>query len=160
MNSSRNITPIATCCAGAQSLLIVSSNGAGYDTINLKACTDAGVLALNQAGGNKEAVAEHALAMMLNLTKRIIEADRASRRDKNLNRQPLIGHDLFGKTVGIVGLGNVGKRLAELCRGLFSMRVLAYDPYVSAEVMTKLGVEKIELDSSRARRISSRSIAR
>jgi D-3-phosphoglycerate dehydrogenase len=130
----------------AQSLLIVSSNGAGYDTINLKACTDAGVLALNQAGGNKEAVAEHALAMMLNLTKRIIEADRASRRDKNLNRNLLIGHDLFGKTVGIVGLGNVGKRLAELCRGLFSMRVLAYDPYVSAEVMTKLGVEKVELD--------------
>jgi D-3-phosphoglycerate dehydrogenase / 2-oxoglutarate reductase len=130
----------------AQSLLIVSTNGAGYDTVNLKACTDAGVLVLNQAGGNKEAVAEHALAMMLNLTKRIVESDRAARRDKDLNRNLLIGHDLFGKTVGIVGLGNVGKRLAELCRGLFSMRVLAYDPYVPAEVMTKLGVEKTELD--------------
>src|SRR3954454_19964180 len=87
----------------AQSLLIVSTNGAGYDTVNLKACTEAGVLCLNQAGGNKEAVAEHALALMLGLTKRIIETDRAMRRDKDLNRNLFIGHDLFGKTVGIIG---------------------------------------------------------
>jgi D-3-phosphoglycerate dehydrogenase len=130
----------------AQSLLIVSTNGAGYDTVNLGACTDAGVLALNQAGGNKEPVAEHALAMMLSLTKRIIETDRVMRRDKNMNRNLFIGNDLRHKTVGIVGLGNVGKRLAELCRGLFSMRVLSYDPYVSKEVMTKHGVEKVALD--------------
>jgi D-3-phosphoglycerate dehydrogenase len=129
-----------------QSLLIVSTNGAGYDTVNLKACTEAGVLCLNQAGGNKEAVAEHALAMMLNLSKRIIETDRAMRRDKDLNRNLYLGHDLTGQTVGIIGLGNVGKRLAELCRGLFSMRVIAYDPYVSAEVMQKHGVAKVELD--------------
>jgi D-3-phosphoglycerate dehydrogenase len=129
-----------------QSLLIVSTNGAGYDTVNLAACTDAGVLVVNQAGGNKEPVAEHALAMMLNLTKRIIETDRAMRRDKDLNRNLFIGSDLQHKTVGIIGLGNVGKRLAELCRGLFSMRVLSYDPYVPAEVMTKHGVEKVALD--------------
>jgi D-3-phosphoglycerate dehydrogenase len=129
-----------------QSLLIVSTNGAGYDTVNLAACTDAGVLVVNQAGGNKEPVAEHALAMMLNLTKRIIETDRAMRRDKDLNRNLFIGRDLQHKTVGIIGLGNVGKRLAELCRGLFSMRVLSYDPYVPAEVMTKHGVEKVALD--------------
>ena len=49
-----------------------------------------------------------------------------------------MGHDLTGQTVGIVGLGNVGKRVAQLCRGLFSMRVLSYDPYVSAEVMTQV----------------------
>src|SRR5689334_166396 len=130
----------------AQSLLIVSTNGAGYDTVNLKACTDAGVLVLNQAGGNKEAVAEHALAMMLSLTKRIIESDRATRREKELNRNLLIGHDMFGKTVGIIGLGNVGRRLADLCGGLFHMRILAYDPYVSAETMRNHGVEKVELD--------------
>ena len=130
-----------------QSLLIVSTNGAGYDTVNLKACTEAGVLCLNQAGGNKEAVAEHVLGMMLSLTKRIVEADRATRRDANLNRTLYMGHDLVGQTVGIVGLGNVGKRVAELCRGLFSMRVLAYDPYVSAEAMKSLGVEKVDLDA-------------
>jgi D-3-phosphoglycerate dehydrogenase len=129
-----------------QSLLIVSTNGAGYDTVNLNACTDAGVLVVNQAGGNKEAVAEHALAMMLSLTKKIVESDRATRRDKNLNRTLYIGHDLRYQTVGIVGLGNVGKRLAELCRGLFSMRVLACDPYVPADVMKANGAEKVELD--------------
>ncbi len=129
-----------------QSLLIVSTNGAGYDTVNLKACTEAGVLCLNQAGGNKEAVAEHVLGLMLSLTKRIIESDRAMRREPNLDRKIYMGHDLTGQTVGIVGLGNVGKRVAELCRGLFSMRVLAYDPYVLAEVMTKLGVTKATLD--------------
>ena len=129
-----------------QSLLIVSTNGAGYDTVNLKACTEAGVLCLNQAGGNKEAVAEHALAMMLSLTKRIVEADRAIRREI-LDRNSFTGHDLFGQTVGIIGLGNVGKRLAQLCGGLFSMRVLAYAPYVSAEVMRPLGVEKVDLDT-------------
>ena len=127
-----------------QSLLIVSTNGAGYDTVNLKACTEAGVLCLNQAGGNKEAVAEHALAMMLSLAKRIVEADRAIRREI-IDRNIFMGHDLLGQTVGIVGLGNVGKRLAELCRGLFRMRVLAYDPYVPAETMTKHGVEKVDL---------------
>ena len=129
----------------AQSLLIVSTNGAGYDTVNLNACTEAGVLCLNQAGGNKEAVAEHVLAMMLGLTKRIVEADRATRRDKDLDRSLYIGHDLLGQTVGIVGLGNVGKRVAEFCRGLFSMRVLSYDPYVPAEVMQRHGVEKVDL---------------
>ena len=111
-----------------QSLLIVSTNGAGYDTVNLNACTDAGVLVVNQAGGNKEAVAEHALAMMLSLTKKIVESDRAMRREKDLNRTLYIGHDIRHRTVGIVGLGNVGKRLAELCRGLFSMRVLVLRP--------------------------------
>jgi D-3-phosphoglycerate dehydrogenase len=128
-----------------QSLLIVSTNGAGYDTVNLKACTDAGVLALNQAGGNKEAVAEHALAMMLSLSKRIVEADRTIRREI-VDRNIFMGHDMFGKTIGIIGLGNVGKRIAELCRGLFRMRVLAYDPYVSAEAMKQHGVEKVSLD--------------
>ena len=68
--------------------------------------------------------------MMLSLSKRIVEADRAIRREI-LDRNIFMGHDLLGQTVGIVGLGNVGKRLAQLCNGLFRMRVLAYDPYVS-----------------------------
>ncbi len=129
-----------------QSLLIVSTNGAGYDTVNLKACTEAGVLALNQAGGNKEAVAEHALAMMLSLSKRIVETDKAFRREM-ADRNTFMGHDVYGQTVGIIGLGNVGKRLAQLCNGLFQMRVIAYDPYVSAEVMKANNVEKVDLDT-------------
>ena len=129
-----------------QSLLIVSTNGAGYDTVNLKACTDAGVLVLNQAGGNKEAVAEHALAMMLSLTKRIIETDRAMRRDKDLDRNIFIGHDLRNKTVGIIGIGHIGRRMAQLCGVLFNNTVLAYDPYLAADEIAARGANKVELD--------------
>jgi len=127
-------------------LLIVSSNGAGFDPVDVDACTAAGVLVVNQSGGNANSVAEHALGMLLTLSKRIIEADRALRRDPNVNRNALIGTEAQGKTIGIVGLGNVGRRIAELCKGLLGMTVLAYDPYLSAEEMAKRGGEKVELD--------------
>lgn len=127
-------------------LLVVSTNAVGFDTVDVAACTDAGVLAVNQAGGNREAVAEHVLGMMLTLSKRIVEADRAMRRSSVVNRNLFIGHDLAGKTVGVVGLGHVGSRVAELCRGLFGMRVIAYDPYVPETAMRALGVEKVALD--------------
>jgi D-3-phosphoglycerate dehydrogenase len=132
--------------ARAPNLLLVSSHGAGYDTIDLEACTRAGVLAVNQAGGNKEAVAEHVLAMLLALTKRLIEADRRSRRERVFDRTSLMGTDLVGKTIGIIGIGHIGSRVAELCRGLFRMRVLACDPYLTAEQVAARGAEKATLD--------------
>jgi D-3-phosphoglycerate dehydrogenase len=130
----------------APNLLIVSSNGAGFDTVDVEACTAAGVLVLNQSGGNAHSVAEHALAMMLTLSKRIIEADRVLRRDANVNRNALIGTEVQGKTVGIVGIGNVGRRIAELCKGLLGMKVLAYDPYLTTAEIAARGGEKVELD--------------
>ena len=116
----------------APNLLIVSSNGAGYDPVDVEACTNS--------------VAEHALGMLLTLSKRIIEADRALRRDRNVNRNALIGNEAQGKTIGIVGLGNVGRRIAELCNGLLGMKVLAFDPYLDATEMAARGGEKVELD--------------
>ncbi|MCA6125420.1 hydroxyacid dehydrogenase [Bradyrhizobium sp. WSM 1704] len=130
----------------APNLLIVSSNGAGFDPVDVEACTRAGVLVVNQSGGNANSVAEHALAMMLTLSKRIIQSDRRLRREPNVNRNDLIGNELKEKTVGIVGLGNVGRRIAELCRGLLHMKVIAYDPYLTAEEVAKRGGEKVELD--------------
>jgi D-3-phosphoglycerate dehydrogenase len=130
----------------APNLLIVSSNGAGFDPVDVDACTAAGVLVVNQSGGNANSVAEHALGMLLTLSKRIIEADRALRREPNVNRNALIGNEAQGKTIGIVGLGNVGRRIAELCRGLLRMNVLAYDPYLSASEMALRGGEKVELE--------------
>lgn len=130
----------------APNLLVVSTSGAGYDTVNLPACTEAGVLAVNQSGGNREAVAEHVVGMMLALSKRIVETDHYMRRHDGIERNQYMGHDLYGKTVGIIGLGNVGSRVAELCAGLFKMTVLAYDPYLSAEVMRARGAQKVELD--------------
>src|ERR1700761_5203234 len=130
----------------APNLLIVSSNGAGYDPVDVDACTAAGVLVVNQTGGNAHSVAEHALGMMLTLSKRIIESDRRMRRESDVNRNDLIGNEVQGRTIGIVGLGNVGRRIAELCRGLLGMNVLAYDPYLSAEEIAARGGEKVGLD--------------
>jgi len=136
-------TPLLT---RAPNLLAVSTNGVGYDTVSLRACTEAGVLVVNQAGGNREAVAEHVLGMMLCLSKRIIQADRFMRRESNFEREAYMGNDILGKTIGIVGIGHVGSRIAELCRGLFAMRVLACDPYLTEAEIAARGAEKIELD--------------
>jgi D-3-phosphoglycerate dehydrogenase len=130
----------------APNLLIVSSNGAGFDPVDVEACTAAGVLVVNQSGGNAHSVAEHALGMMLTLSKRIIEADRALRREAGVNRNALMGTEVQGRTIGIVGIGNVGARIAELCKGLLGMTVLAYDPYLSASEIAVRGAEKVELD--------------
>jgi D-3-phosphoglycerate dehydrogenase / 2-oxoglutarate reductase len=127
-------------------LLIVSSNGAGFDPVDVDACTAAGVLVVNQSGGNANSVAEHALGMLLTLSKRIIESDRVLRRQRDVNRNSLIGNEAQGKTIGIIGLGNVGRRIAELCKGLLHMKVIAYDPYLTAEEMAKRGGDKVELD--------------
>ena len=127
-------------------LLIVSSNGAGFDPVDVEACTKAGVLVLNQSGGNAHSVAEHALGMLLTLSKRIIEADRRLRRERNVNRNALMGMEAQGRTIGIVGIGNVGRRIAELCRGLLGMKVLAYDPYLTASEIEARGAEKVGLD--------------
>jgi D-3-phosphoglycerate dehydrogenase / 2-oxoglutarate reductase len=135
----------AALIARMPELLVVSTNGVGYDTVDVKACTEAGILVVNQAGGNREAVAEHALGMLIALSKRIPETNLVMRRERLADRNAYMGNDVFGKTVGIVGLGNVGTRLAELCRGLFAMQVLAYDPYLSAAACTGRGAEKVEL---------------
>ncbi len=138
--------PDAKLIERAPNLLAVCSLGAGYDVIDVDACTKAGILVCNQSGANKEAVAEHALGFMLALSKQIVRSDRAMRRDKNLERFLYTGNDLLGKTVGIIGLGNIGTRVAELCKGLFKMTVLAYDPYLTKEQMQARGAAKCELN--------------
>jgi D-3-phosphoglycerate dehydrogenase len=130
--------------ARTPNLVTVSSNGAGYDTIDVDACSRQGIIVVNQSGGNAEAVAEHALAMLLTLSKRIIEVDRRMRRAPDIPRNAFIGTELLDKTIGIIGIGNVGGRLAELCKGLFRMRVLSYDPYLSAAQIAAKGAEKVE----------------
>jgi len=137
----------AELLARAPNLLAISSNGAGYDTVDVAACTEAGVAVVNQTGGNKEGVAEHVLGMMLALSKRIGETDRFMRRQPNIPRVRFMGHDVVGRTIGIIGIGNVGSRVAELCRGLLRMRVLAYDPYLSAQEISARGADKVELDT-------------
>lgn len=127
-------------------LLAISADGAGVDTVDIDACTAAGVIVVNQSGGNREGVAEHALALMLSLAKRIGETEHAMRRDRNWHRNDYLGNDILGKTVGIIGLGNVGSRLASICRTSFNMRVLAFDPYLSDAQCAERDAEKVALE--------------
>ena len=127
-------------------LLVVSTNGAGFDTVNVKDCTDAGVLVVNQTGGNAEAVASHVLAMMLTLSKQLAQTNHALRSGTMHDRTAFTGSDVHGRTIGIVGLGNVGRRVAELCRGLFRMQVIAYDPYLDEKTIAERGAAKVTLD--------------
>lgn len=128
-------------------LLAMSSTGAGHDYIDTAACTAAGILVLHQSGSNLEAVAEHALGMLLVLSKRLAVADKVLRRGGTVDRYALQGNDVLGKTVGVVGLGMIGGRFAQLCSSLFKMRVLAYDPYLDAVEINARGAEKTTLEA-------------
>jgi D-3-phosphoglycerate dehydrogenase / 2-oxoglutarate reductase len=126
-------------------LLAVCSAGAGYDIVDVDACTAAGVIVCNNSGPGREAVAEHALGFMLSLAKKISLADRMIRRGVVQDRSALRSTELLGKTLGIVGVGQIGGRLVELCAP-FAMTVLAYDPYLSGEEADARGVTLVELD--------------
>jgi D-3-phosphoglycerate dehydrogenase len=112
-----------------EQLLAVCSAGAGYDVIDVEACTRAGIAVCNNSGPGAEAVAEHALGYMLDLAKKITVADRALRAGPLGDRLALRGTQLLGKTLGVIGLGAIGGRLVELCAP-FGMEVLVFDPYV------------------------------
>jgi D-3-phosphoglycerate dehydrogenase len=126
-------------------LLAVCSAGAGYDIIDVEACTAAGVIVCNNSGPGREAVAEHALGFMLALAKKIVVADRTIRRERVQDRSALRSSELLGKTLGIVGVGQIGSRLIELCAP-FAMEVLAFDPYLTDDEAAARGATKVELD--------------
>ncbi|WP_144186009.1 hydroxyacid dehydrogenase [Elioraea rosea] len=142
----RHLWPDAALLSRAPDLLAVSTHGAGYDTVDVAAMNAAGVLVMNQQGGNAEGVAEHAVAMMLTLLKRITEAHAAMRAGTAADRPALMGRELSGRTVGLIGLGNIGSRVAEICRLAFSCRVLATDPYLDAATIAARGGEKVALE--------------
>ena len=125
-------------------LLCVSSNGAGYDTVDVAACTMAGVAVVNQAGGNAISVAEHTFGLMLGVSRRMVECDRRMRAERGFSREQVMGHEIHGKTLGIVGIGHTGTRVAHLARA-FGMDVLATDPYVGGEEIALRGARAASL---------------
>jgi D-3-phosphoglycerate dehydrogenase / 2-oxoglutarate reductase len=127
-------------------LLCVSSGGAGHDTVDVEACTQAGVAVVNQIGGNAPAVAEMAIGLMLAVSRRIVESDQKLRSLRPFTRESVMGHDIGGMTLGLIGLGNTGSRTAHLAKA-FGMRVLAVDPNVSADTIRARGAEPTSLDS-------------
>ncbi len=124
-------------------LLAISSAGAGYDVINVEACTKAGVAVVCQSGTNSEPVAEHAIALMLGLTKRVAETNRMLLAGNANDRWLMNGHNIRGKTLGIVGIGQIG-RLTAKYGAAFDMRVLAFDPYLDAQQVAARGAEKVD----------------
>jgi len=129
-----------------QSLLAVCSAGAGYDAIDVEACTARGVIVCNQGGANVEAVAEHAIGFMLALSKKIGLANRALLRGEAADRSKFWGNDIQNKTVGLVGLGKIGIRTGELARAL-GMKVIAFDPSLHAEAISERGAEAVSFDT-------------
>ena len=127
-------------------LLAVSSTGAGYDMIDVDACTEAGIIVVNRSGANKEAVAEHAFGLILGLSKKITAADRGMRTIDRMSRTNFVGNDIAGKTLGLIGIGQIGTRAAEIAKA-FRMQVIAYDPPVSAADTAARGAEKVDWET-------------
>ncbi len=123
-------------------LLCVSSTGAGYDTVDVAACTAAGIAVVNQAGGNADSVAEHTLALMLSVSRRMVESDRRMRREQGFTREDVMGHEIRGKTMGLMGMGHIGTRVARLAQA-FGMQVIAVDPFLSADEIHKRGARSV-----------------
>ncbi|VFR56306.1 D-3-phosphoglycerate dehydrogenase [plant metagenome] len=131
-------------------LLCVSSAGAGHDTVDVDACTRAGVAVVNQIGGNAASVAEHAIGLMLAVSRRIAESDRRLRTSRGYSRESLMGHEVTGKTLGIVGIGHAGRRVAAIAQAL-GMPVLAHDPLLSDDDIRARGAEPVTLAALLAR---------
>jgi D-3-phosphoglycerate dehydrogenase / 2-oxoglutarate reductase len=129
----------------APNLLCVSSSGAGFDPVDVQACNRHGVLVVNQSGCNADSVAEHTLGLLLAVRHRIAESDRVMRAAAYTTREDLMGHEIRGLTMGLIGVGNIGRRVARLAQA-FGMRVLGHDPYLSTEELERRGVEPVSLE--------------
>jgi D-3-phosphoglycerate dehydrogenase len=131
-------------------LICVSTNGAGYDTVDVAACTRAGVLVVNQSGANARSVAEHTLSLILAVYKRICESDRLLRASRGYRREELMGREIAGRTLGLIGIGNIGRLVAPLAAA-FGMEVIATDPYLDEAEIAARGAAKVEFDELLAR---------
>jgi D-3-phosphoglycerate dehydrogenase len=129
----------------APRLRVIGRAGAGVDTIDVAAATARGIVVVNAPGGNAVAAAEHTLALMFALARRVAAADASLKRGQ-WARSAYIGSELTGKTLGLIGLGRVGSEVARRALGL-DMHVLVYDPYVPDEHARRNGMEPVELDA-------------
>jgi D-3-phosphoglycerate dehydrogenase len=139
----------AEVLAAAPKLKIVARAGVGLDNVDVDAATERGVLVVNAPTSNIHSAAEHALALLLAASRQIPAAD-ATLREHTWKRSKFSGTEIFGKTVGIVGLGRIGQLVAARIEA-FGTHVIAYDPYVSPARAAQLGIELLPLDELLAR---------
>src|SRR3989440_5095767 len=134
----------AELLAAAPDLKVIGRAGIGVDNIDVAAATERGIVVMNTPYGNSITAAEHTIAMMFALARQIPAADRSTQAGK-WEKSRFMGVELFGKTLGIIGCGNVGAIVAGRALGL-EMKVVAYDPFLSPERAVELGVERVGLD--------------
>src|SRR3954464_13348950 len=133
----------ADVIAAAKNLKVIGRAGIGVDNIDIKAATARGICVMNTPFGNNITTAEHTVALMMALARHLPQADRTTHQGK-WEKSKFVGVELYAKTLGIVGCGNIGSIVADRAQGL-KMKVIAYDPYLSPERAADLGVDKVEL---------------
>lgn len=124
--------------ARAKKLRVISKQGVGLDNIDLDAARARGIAVCRTPGVNSEAVAEMALTLGLSVVRRVTEFDRMTRAGGKIQRADFLGHESWQKTVGIVGMGNIGTLIARKWRGAFDANIIGYDPYVPANRWSEL----------------------
>src|SRR5436305_6032751 len=139
----------AELLAATPDLKVIGRAGIGVDNIDVAAATERGIVVMNTPYGNSITAAEHTIAMMFALARQIPAADRSTQAGK-WEKSRFMGVELFGKTLGIVGCGNVGAIVARRALGL-EMKVIAYDPFLSPERAQAIGVEPVSLNELLAR---------
>ena len=144
-----NTKVTADVIKAAKRLKVVGRAGIGVDNVEIPAATAAGVIVMNTPFGNSITTAEHAVAMMMALA-RDLPAANASTQAGKWEKNRFMGTELYGKTLGLIGAGNIGSIVADRAKGL-KMKVVAFDPYLSAERAADMGVEKVELNDLLAR---------
>ena len=147
IRSATKVTP--EVLDAAPNLKVVGRAGIGVDNVHIPTATAKGVVVMNTPYGNAITTAEHAIAMMFSLARQIPQANESTHAGK-WEKSRFIGTELFGKTLGIIGCGNIGANVAERAIGC-KMHVVAYDPFLSDARAVELGVEKADLDTLLAR---------
>jgi D-3-phosphoglycerate dehydrogenase len=130
--------------AAAPKLRVIGRAGIGVDNVDIPAATKKGIIVMNTPFGNSITTAEHAIAMMMALARQLPEADLSTKASK-WEKNRFMGVEVTAKVLGIIGAGNIGSIVADRALGL-RMKVIAYDPFLTAERAVQMGVEKVELD--------------
>jgi D-3-phosphoglycerate dehydrogenase len=135
----------AEMIAAAPGLEVIGRAGVGLDNVDVEAATRRGIVCMNTPGGNTIAAAEHTFALLLASARRLPQA-HAHLKGGKWEREAFLGAEVYGKVLGIVGLGRIGAEVARRAQG-FEMSVIAFDPYLTEEAAQRLGVELVELDA-------------
>jgi D-3-phosphoglycerate dehydrogenase len=129
----------------APKLKVIGRHGVGYDNIDIVAAAKRGIPVVYAPGSNDISVAEHAVSLMAGLSKALTQADKALKERGDYQfRMAVKTTEMFGKTVGVIGLGSIGRKVAAICKNGFNMNVIAYDKFVQSSVAEQMGIKMVD----------------